>query len=327
MIYDKTSVFPCIIQPPPPPDTRCLDARFALQNPGTCPSALILKPATAIICELDSIDFNLFEFKGGLETELTTGVVFTSSDPDIFVIGVNSGSGTALVPGTVIITATYGDRTVSATVTIQESSGMSDELIPRPSCCNDIQVATAIVVDNSYSMSLANFPGYGSRLSFAKAVASAYGGKIAEVDGSPKDSVGVLQVASTLTELLPQSQDTDDILSAIAGIIQTQEKTDLLRVFTETAVHLLSLGVDRPVILLISDCEQTEPLSASAASAPPPSVPAVPPAACKNTSGYGSPMGVKTPDCENQFYRDKTNNNLWVSTGLTNTSWLALIVS
>lgn len=44
-----------------------------------------------------------------------------------------------------------------------------------------------------------------------------------------------------------------------------------------------------------------------------------------NISGAGSPVGVRTPDAVNQFYRDTTGNTLWQSTGLTNLDWLEWI--
>ncbi len=45
-----------------------------------------------------------------------------------------------------------------------------------------------------------------------------------------------------------------------------------------------------------------------------------------NLSGAGSPVGVVTPTAINQFYRDTVGNALWISTGLTNADWTALIV-
>ncbi len=43
--------------------------------------------------------------------------------------------------------------------------------------------------------------------------------------------------------------------------------------------------------------------------------------ACVNVSGAGSPVGVVTPGCTGQFYRDTVGNALWQSTGLTNADW------
>src|SRR6266496_4964918 len=38
-------------------------------------------------------------------------------------------------------------------------------------------------------------------------------------------------------------------------------------------------------------------------------------------SGAGSPVGVKTPDFENQLYHDTVADVFWRSTGLTSADW------
>lgn len=43
---------------------------------------------------------------------------------------------------------------------------------------------------------------------------------------------------------------------------------------------------------------------------------------CPNVAGVGSPVGVVTPDCDNQFYRDITTPGLWQSTGPTDQDWI-----
>lgn len=42
-------------------------------------------------------------------------------------------------------------------------------------------------------------------------------------------------------------------------------------------------------------------------------------------SGAGSPVGTATPTIIGQTYLDTTENNLWMSTGLTNTNWVELV--
>lgn len=44
-----------------------------------------------------------------------------------------------------------------------------------------------------------------------------------------------------------------------------------------------------------------------------------------NISGSGSPVGARTPDAVNQFYRDTAGNTLWQANGLSNTNWLQWI--
>ena len=44
----------------------------------------------------------------------------------------------------------------------------------------------------------------------------------------------------------------------------------------------------------------------------------------KTSTGLTSPVGVQTPTVIGQIYTDTSNNTLWVATGLTNTSWIAI---
>lgn len=43
---------------------------------------------------------------------------------------------------------------------------------------------------------------------------------------------------------------------------------------------------------------------------------------CASIDGVGSPEGVVTPACENQFYRDSAGPGLWQSIGLTSADWI-----
>lgn len=249
MIWDKLVTAPCVIPVATPVDPRCKDSAFSLANPSLCAGAsLLLKPGVAMLCELESVQFRVFDYLQGVETELLTGVRFTTSNGEVFALGINTGNGTALVGGSVTITATHTDgRTAQAELTV----------LPGTRCCDDIRVLTSIVVDNSKSMSHA-FPGYTSRLGFTKALATSYGGVLYEINGIPKDADQVWTVNAVTTALLTGfSDDVDAITDAIAGIAQTQAKTDLLPVFTTVTDDLLAGAADRRVVLLVSDGEQT----------------------------------------------------------------------
>lgn len=243
MNFDRQTTAPCIVVEPPPPDERCNDAEFSLSHPDVCQSALVIKPGVASLCTLDSIQFRVYEYKGGIETELTTGITFSSSNPDAFVVGVNGGAGTALAAGSALITATHFGRTVKAQL----------EVLPGEDCCSEQHVFTSIVVDNSRSMSLNFGGGYSTRLIFAKAIAESFSGLLLA-----KDAAKVWSLNSILTELFDDfSSDSATISDAIATIAQTQEKTDLLPVFAEAAQDLLDAAADRRVLLLLSDGEHT----------------------------------------------------------------------
>lgn len=251
MNFDIRTKSPCVVPETAAPDSRCNDAEFALSNPTVCATqgVLIIKPGAASLCVSDSIQFRVYEYRNGLETELTSGITFASSDADVFAVGVNGGGGTALAVGDVNITATDGTRTVTSRLTV----------LPQEGCCDSQRIITAIVVDNSRSMSLNFGGGYATRLAFAKAIASAWGGSILEVSGSPKDADKVWKLNSVATDLLGDfSDDTTEILSAIAGVAQTQEKTTLLPAFDDAGNDLIDTEADRRVLLLVSDGEQTD---------------------------------------------------------------------
>lgn len=252
MNFDRTSQAPCIVQPAPTPDPRCDDSAFALANPGVCPNqlALIIRPAVSLFCQLDSVRFRVFAYQNGTETELTSGVTFETSNAEVFAVGVNSGSGTALSAGIANITATYAGKSIAARATVSNGTGSA--------CCNDLVIASAIAVDNSRSMTLSFGGQYATRLTFAKAVALVFGSNLLFVDNVAKDRIKVWSFNAEPTEELPAfTSEPDDIVTAIAGISQTQQKTDLLDVFTTIADDILAEEVNRRVIVIVTDGEHS----------------------------------------------------------------------
>lgn len=234
-----------------PADPRCLDAAFAASNPNICGSAayLVLKPSSSIIATLGSVQFEPFLYQNGVETPLTSGVLFGTSDPAVFLVGASSGNGTGLTPGNVVVTASYQGLTASAEVTVVDST----------IGCNQTPVATAIVVDNSKSMSLSFGGPYISRLAAAKAVATSYAGTILQVLGQPKDLVSIFSFNDTPTQITSGFiSNTTLLTSQIAGISQSQGDTDFTTALTLAISALDSTTAAEKVLLLISDGEQSD---------------------------------------------------------------------
>lgn len=231
-------------------DPRCSDSAYSLSHPDICTNlgALILKPGFATVCHLESVRFRVFEYKNGVETELTEGVRFVSSDYAVFPIGVNSGNGTALGAGRVIITATDAlGRKVTAII-----NAKLEEV-----CCDDVVNATAVIVDNSWSTSLNFSNAYESRLAFAKAAARRWGGRFYLTAGQPKDVVSIWKTALAAEQLTDWIDDVDVIDAAIGAIPQTTEKTNLLDPLTDAITGLSLQTADNKVLFLISDGEHT----------------------------------------------------------------------
>ena len=234
-----------------PTDPRCSDAEFAAANPSVCGSApyLVLKPATSIIATLGSIQFNAFLYQNGVETALTSNLLFGSSDPTIFVIGASSGNGTGLTPGQVVVTVAYQGMSATATVTVVDST----------IGCSETPVATAILIDNSNSMSQLFGGGYRTRFNYAQAVASAYAGNILQVAGQPKDSVCIFSFNDTPAQVSTGFiGDTGQLLADVSSVTQSNGNTDLKSALTAAAAALQATQAAEQVILLISDGEQTD---------------------------------------------------------------------
>lgn len=254
MIFEQSSRAPCIVQPPPAADPRCADPAFALSNPLICATTgtLIIRPSIALICEMESIQFRVFEYLNATEVEVTDDCSFTTSNVNVFAIGVNGGAGTGLLAGTVNITATRDSDGKRARAVVTVLPGESD-------CCDDQSVFSSVIVDVSQSMST-DFNGaeggdYPTRLAYAKAVAAAYVANVQTLEGVPKDFLKVWTLAEEIIELEASFTGVEsDLAEDIAGIEQTLEDTDLLLAVTTAADDLLAeTAADRKILVIISD--------------------------------------------------------------------------
>lgn len=236
----------CIPTAPPPPDARCDDPAFALLHPEICSSSpvLVLKPGAAIACFLGSIQFEAFVELAGVETQVTSGVVFTTSDPTIALVGANSGNATGTGPGVATITATYQGLTATAKLTILAGSN----------CCATNPVATMLVVDVSKSMSLAFDGSYPSKESFAKFLASQYASQL----NTAKDSQGLVTFDTSATLAVPLTNVVATVTAAINALTPTQNQTGI-GLALQAAVNALA-GSTAPfkVIVLFSDGEDKD---------------------------------------------------------------------
>lgn len=241
----------------PPPDARCSDPAFAIANPDLCgvQTRLILKPGTALLCELNSIQFQAFTVRGGIETDVTDDTIFTSGDLNIVVIGAISGNATGLIPGEATITATYGEFTATAQVVV----------LAGDDCCTAQSVAFMVVADATKSMIQGFGGGYATRLSFLQAAANQF---IGEID-TLKDTVGLITFHGTTVT-------TEDALGAAAAAVQadvsailpTNDKTEFYDALTAAIAALNASAADRKVLVLYSDGDDTLTASFDATNDP-----------------------------------------------------------
>ena len=233
----------------PPPDERCDDPAFRLQNPDVCPTAprLIIKPGVSLLCTLGSVQFSAVLFKDGIETDVTADAIFQTSDTNVAVVGAVSGNATGMEPGTATITVTYQSMTAQADLTVLAGSS---------NCCDEIASGVMVLVDNSKSMSQSFSAGYVSKLAYAKAAATRIIGEINE----QKDLVGLMSFNdSTYPVLSSLTADKDSVSALVPGISQTQQSTSFYDALSAAIDELNALTVDRRVLLLISDGEDQTP--------------------------------------------------------------------
>jgi len=231
----------------PPPDTRCADPSFALANPEVCPSKteLIIKPSVSLVCALGSTQFGAFLLTDGVERDVTSETIFSTSNPLIAVVGAASGNATGMSQGRATIGAAYEGYTATAEMNVMGNT--SD-------CCSEQQVAMMVLVDTSRSMSQAFSGAYTTRLDYAKAAATQF---ISEVN-STKDIVGLMTFNKTdATVLSSPTSDTDAVEALVDTISQTQEKTEFYDAMSLAVDELDATAADLKVIVLISDGEDT----------------------------------------------------------------------
>jgi hypothetical protein len=254
-MFDTLTIEDCVsVAASPTTDPRCSDSAFAAANPSICNSGgssgnpyLVIKPASVLVCALGSVQFSVFQYANGVETDVTQEATFESTEPDIFAIGVNGGAGTGLASGVTTVKASLNGMTVESDVTVLAGD-----------CCAQIHAKTSILIDNSRSTSLAFGNGYSSRLIFGQAAAQKFADNIVKNNGVPKDSIKVWSF-SDVPDVISTDFLTDEteISSEISGITQLQTKTDLLGVLNAAIQDLLAATADEKIILIVSDGEQT----------------------------------------------------------------------
>lgn len=242
MQFGRITTQPCVTDQPPV-DNRCDDRAFALQNPDACPAipTLIIKPGVSLTCILGNVGFRAFTTVNGVETDVTDDAIFNSSDPNVAVIGAQSGHATGLAAGNVTISAAYNGMTAFADFTIL--AGDSD-------CCEQNTVAAMVIVDRTNSMGQVFNSTYASKLAFAKVAATQF---INEVNQT-KDTVGLIQFTDESVEVLSElTANKTAVAALVPGITQTKQSTSFADVLEEAVAELAASNASRKLIVLISD--------------------------------------------------------------------------
>lgn len=231
-------------------DDRCNDSAFAAANPSICGSKsyLIIKPSSALIMRLSTVSYTVFEYANGVESQVIDGLKFSSSNPDIFLIGASSGSGTGLAKGSSIITVTRKGLSASASVTVLDSTVG----------CSQTAVKSLILIDTSRSSSLTFGGIYQTKLDFAKAAAKRWADKMILVNGVAKDGYKVDSFSNAIADVTGDYLGDQTVLDAdIDAIEQTLDKTTIFDALSSAIIDITLEMADEKIIIIISDGDQT----------------------------------------------------------------------
>lgn len=235
----------------PPADARCLDAAFRIANPDVCPAPpqLIIKPSSVMICTLAGVQFRAVLLADGAETDVTDQSVFTSSNPDVALIGAVSGNATGTGAGDTLVNVSYQALTAQAKLTVLGGD-----------CCDDETVAMLALVDQTKSMSQTFDATYATKLAYARAAATAF----IESVNERKDLIGLMRFTAAGDDLMAApTSDKATVSALVTGIAQTQQSTSYFDALTAAIAELDLVSADKKVIVLFSDGEdETESYTA-----------------------------------------------------------------
>lgn len=199
------------------PDPRCSDPAFAQANPSICGDVptLILKPENLTVCSEGEVQFKAFLRSAAGEMQINDGTTFATSNSSVVAIDTVSGLAAVLAAGIVTISVTWSGMSAFAQVTVLAGTGGS--------CCADIEVDTAIVIDNSASMGGQVNGTAGTRLQVAKTIALEFAANL----NDSKDLDGVIAFNDGPTVMIDLSAVIGDVQAAITAIPQSAGKTNL----------------------------------------------------------------------------------------------------
>lgn len=228
--------------------SSCPDPDAAIDNS----AQLILKPELLTVCAVGSIQFSAFVRNSMGEVLLTSGLQFLSSNPSAVSIDQTSGKATLLGGGVVTISVGWQGQTAYAQLNI----------IGGTNCCDDIKVASVLLVDCSISAGQIFNDAYSTRLSVAKKLSLDYVSQL-----QAKDADAIIAFGQVANVVQPLTNVIADLDSAINGI--TLDSVPPLTADTDV-VSAINLAIstldgcndcDRKVIVILSDGNNRPPLT------------------------------------------------------------------
>lgn len=229
-------------------EQNCNDPAYAAAHPEECDNhpqdfpKLILKPGAVCVSLLGTVGFRAFVYNNGVEMEVFQGLTFRSSNPAVALIGASGGMATGLSGGIVEISVEWQDLTAHSQLTVVDDATQT------------VMVGTAVMVDNSQSMNLAFGLAFSTRLAYAKQAAYRY---VTELNAT-KDVTALYRFNTAAFPIFPLTNSIATLQPLVNAIPSSLEKTNIADSISDAAIYLNAQGVDRRVILLISDGENKE---------------------------------------------------------------------
>lgn len=221
-------------------DPLCADPAYRLAHPDECAgfTLLILTPDQGLIQVGDTIEYTVLLRANGIETTLTMGLSWESSNVGAAVVNYD-GVATGVSAGQTTIAVTWQNLSAQAQLDVVAS-------------CAETNQNFRIVIDNSPSMGQSFSGSYATKLAFSKSVARDFCNTV----NYSKDRVAVASFNDDYDELQPWSEEPDAPKAAIAGIALSTGKTNLADAL-DAAVQSFNGETGVRVIVLFTDGQWT----------------------------------------------------------------------
>lgn len=218
----------------------CQDPAYRAAHPEECANAaiLILTPDQGLIQVGDTIEYTVILRANGVETPITLGLTWESSNVGAAVIN-DLGVATGVSGGQTSISVAWQNLTAQAQLDVVAS-------------CAETNQNFRIVIDNSKSMGQGFSGTHATKLAFSKSIARDF----CDTINYSKDQVAVSSFNDDYDELQPWVQEATAPKAAIAGISVSTGKTNLADALSE-AVDGFGGETGVRVIVLFTDGQWT----------------------------------------------------------------------
>lgn len=217
---------------------------------GSGDQSIVLQPGFAVLCDVATMQFHTYLVSSEGEVELTSGILYSTSDASILNIDPITGSATKTGQGIVTIQVKWQDLMASAQITC---GGDGD-------CCVDVPVQMVVLKDVSASMEQNPFPGAGNKRGAGEVIIKhAFAPTLGGILDGGKDQA--LRIDFSATALHQTGMTAIYSEYAAGGTAIAHGQTDIKGAF-DLALTEFDAG-NQQVIIIVSDGQSWPALSTS----------------------------------------------------------------